>query len=217
MDVGVLDALQRALDQQLQLVQVLAELGLQTFVVEQLDAQAQARNRRTQVVGNGAEQLRTLGQVAADALAHAVERAAYLDHLTAPAFRHWRNIGTQRQIARSPRQAFERPALPVHQQADEQQQQCRGEDDEADLLARQALGFQAGVGLWHQRSDVQPLALAQADLGHQHRRVERFEGQRIMRPGAWQLIELQAAVENTQVVGADELDGNFHLRTEALA
>ncbi|MNE09436.1 hypothetical protein D3C80_1021100 [compost metagenome] len=38
-----------------------------------------------------------------------------------------------------------------------------------------------------------------------------------MRPGARQLIELQAAVEDPQVLGADKLEGNIHLRAEALA
>ncbi|MNH11788.1 hypothetical protein D3C79_713120 [compost metagenome] len=104
----------------------------------------------------------------------------------------------------------------MHQQADEQQQQSRGQHDEADLLTRQALGLQAGVGLGQQRGDVQPLPLAQADLGDQHRRVEWLQGQRVMRPGAWQFVELQAAVEDTQVVRPDELHGNFHLRTQAL-
>lgn len=137
-----------------------AELGLQTLVLQQLDAQAQAGDRCAQVVGDGTEQLAALGQVAADALAHAVERAPHLDHFTATAFGHWRHISAQRHLPRSPRQALERPALPVHQQADEQQQQRRGQHDEAYLLARQALGFRAGVGLGQQRGDVQPLALA---------------------------------------------------------
>ncbi|MNN75055.1 hypothetical protein D3C81_1913220 [compost metagenome] len=65
----------------------------------------------------------------------------------------------------------------MHQQTDEQQQQGGGEHDETDLLAWQAFGLKAGIGLRQQRGDVQPLALAQADLRHQHRRVERLQGQ----------------------------------------
>ncbi|MNP43638.1 hypothetical protein D3C76_1374680 [compost metagenome] len=37
-----------------------------------------------------------------------------------------------------------------------------------------------------------------------------------MRPGAWQFVELEAAVEDAQVIGPDELHGNLHLRTQAL-
>ncbi|MNH25356.1 hypothetical protein D3C79_853440 [compost metagenome] len=37
-----------------------------------------------------------------------------------------------------------------------------------------------------------------------------------MRPGTRQLIELQAAVEDAQVIGGDEFDGNFHLRAQPL-
>ncbi|MCY1431282.1 hypothetical protein D9M71_472470 [compost metagenome] len=215
-DVGVLHALEGALDQQFQLIEVAAEFGLKRLVVEQLDAQAQAGDRRAQVVGNGAEQLAALGQVTADALAHAVERPAHLDHFAATAFGHWRHICAQRHLPRSPRQALEWPALPVHQQADEQQQQGGSEHDEADLLTWQALGLQAGIRLGQQRGDVQPLALAQAYLRYQYRRIERFQGQRVMRPGAWQFVELEAAVEDAQVIGPDELHGNFHLRTQAL-
>ena len=183
-DVGVLYALQGAFDQQLQLVQVLAELGLQALVLQQFDTQAQAGDWRAQVVGNGAEQLAAFGQVAADSLTHAVERPTNLDHFTAARFSQRRHIGAQRHFPRSPRQPFERPTLPVHQQADEQQQQGCGEHDETDLLPRQAFGLQAGIGFRQQRGDIQPLPLTQTDLRYQHRRVEWFQGQRVMRPGA---------------------------------
>ncbi|MCY1536542.1 hypothetical protein D9M68_720020 [compost metagenome] len=128
--------MQRALDQQLQLVQVAAELGLQRFVVEQFDAQAQAGNRRAQVMGNGAEQLAALAQVATDALAHAVERPADLDHLAAARLGQRLDLGAQGHFPRRHRQTLERPALPVHQDADEQQQETAGEDDEPQLLGR---------------------------------------------------------------------------------
>jgi len=94
-DVGVLYTLQSPFDQQFQLVEVLAELGLQMLVLEQFHTQAQTRDRRTQVMGNGAEQLGTLGQVTADALAHAVERPPHFDHFAAAALGYRRHIGAQ--------------------------------------------------------------------------------------------------------------------------
>ncbi|MNR47387.1 hypothetical protein D3C85_1664820 [compost metagenome] len=115
--------MQRALDQHLQLVQVAAELGLQLLVIKQLDTQAQARDRRAQVVGDGAEQLAAFGQVAADALAHGVEGPAHLLHFTATAFGHRLDVGPQRHLPCGQGQALERAALPVHQQTDEQQQE----------------------------------------------------------------------------------------------
>ncbi len=77
--------LQRPFDQQLQFIQVAAELGLQVLVLQQFDPQAQAGDRGAQVVGDGTEQLAALGQVAADALAHAVERPAHFHHFAAAA------------------------------------------------------------------------------------------------------------------------------------
>ena len=56
-NIGVFHALQRALDQHFQLIQITAELVLQLLVFQQLDAQAQAGDGRAQVMGNGAEQL----------------------------------------------------------------------------------------------------------------------------------------------------------------
>ncbi|MNN38353.1 hypothetical protein D3C81_1523480 [compost metagenome] len=94
MDVGVLHTLQRAFDQQFQLIQITAELGLQLFVFKQFDAQAQTGDWCAQVMGNRAEQLAALGEVAADALAHGVEGAAYFDHFTAAALSHWLDVGT---------------------------------------------------------------------------------------------------------------------------
>ena len=188
-DVGVFHALQCAFDQQLQLIQIAAEFGLQLFVFEQFDAQAQAGDWRAQVMGNRAEQLAALGQVTADAFAHGVERAADFDHFTATALRHRLDIGAQRQIPRCPRQTLERPALPVHQQADEQQQKAAGEDDKPHLLRRQALLFETGVRLRQQRCDVQPLARGHLNLRDQHRRIHRFKRQGVMRPGARQFIK----------------------------
>ncbi|MNG08743.1 hypothetical protein D3C84_921230 [compost metagenome] len=105
----------------------------------------------------------------------------------------------------------------MHQHADEQQQKAAGEQDEPQLLARQALVFQADVGFGQQRGQVQPLALADANLGDQNRRVERLQAQRVVRPGARQLVELEAAVEDAQVVRTDELQRQLQLLAEALA
>ena len=94
-DVGVLHALQRALDQQFQLIQIAAELGLQFFVFKQFDPQAQAGDRRTQVMGYRAEQLTAFSQVAADALAHGVEGATDLHHFAAAALGHRLDVSAQ--------------------------------------------------------------------------------------------------------------------------
>ena len=146
-DVGVFHALQRALDQQFQFIQVTAEFVLQVLVFQQFHTQAQAGDGRAQVMGNRAEQLAALGQVTADAFTHGIECTAHFHHFTAAAFSHRLHIGAQGHVPRRSRQALERSALPVHQQADEQQQKTAGEHDEPHLLGRQALLFQAGVGL----------------------------------------------------------------------
>ncbi|MNN40982.1 hypothetical protein D3C81_1550740 [compost metagenome] len=168
-------------------------------------------------MGNGAEQLAAFGQVTADALAHGVEGAPDLDHFAATALGHRFHVGPQRQVPRRPRQALERTTLPVHQQADEQQQKAAGQDDEPHLLRRQALLFKTGVGLGQQRGDVQPFARRHLDLRDQHRRVHRLQGQRVVRPGAWQLIELQAAIEDAQVFRADEGHRDVRVLAEGLA
>ena len=159
-------------------------------------------------MGNGAEQLAAFGQVATDAFAHGIERAGHLDHLAASAFGHRFHLGAQRHMPRGTCQALERTTLQMHQQADEQQQEGRGQQDEPQLLGRQYGFLQAGVGLRQQRGDVQPLPWCQLDLRHQHRRIDRLQGQCVMRPGAWQFVELQAAVEDAQIIRADESHRN---------
>ena len=205
-DIGVFHALQRALHQQFQLVQVAPELLLQALVLEEFYPQAQAGDRRAQVMGDGAEQLPALVQVAVDALVHGVEGARHLHQFAGAALLQRCRRTAQGQVAGGARQALERTALPMHQQAGEKQQQQAGENDREHLLRLQSLGFQADVRRRHQAGDVQPLAVADADLGHQHRRVHRFQGQRVVRPGTRQLVELQRAVEQAQLVGTDELD-----------
>ncbi len=121
-DIGVLHTLQRPFDQHLQFVEITAELQLQLFVFEQFDPQPQARDGRAQVMGNGAEQLATLGQIATDALAHGIEGAADFHHLAAATLQHRRHLlRAQRHIPGRAGQALERATLPVHQQTDEQQ------------------------------------------------------------------------------------------------
>ncbi|MNL10924.1 hypothetical protein D3C87_1317390 [compost metagenome] len=168
-------------------------------------------------MGNRAEQLATFGQIAADAFAHGVERAPHFNHFAATTFGHRLDVGAQRQIPRRPRQTLERSALPVHQQADEQQQETAGENDEPHLLRRQALLFKTGVRLGQQRGDIQPFARCHLNLRDQHGRVHRFQGQRVVRPGAWQLIELQAGVENPQILGTYEGHRNISVVTQGLS
>lgn len=55
------------------------------------------------------------------------------------------------------------------------------------------------------------------DLGDQHRRVHRFQGQGVVGPGTRQLIELQAAIENPQVLGADEGHRDIGVVAQGLA
>ena len=104
----------------------------------------------------------------------------------------------------------------MHQQADEQQQKAAGEGDEPHLLRWQALLFKAGVGLGQKRGDIQPFAWRHLDLGDQHGRIYRFQGQRVMGPGAWQFIELEAGIENPQVFRADESHRNVRVLAQGL-
>ena len=113
--------------------------------------------------------------------------------------------------------AFQWPALPAHQQTDEQQQEGAGQHDEPQLLHRQPLVFRADVGCRHQRGEIEPFLRRDLDLRHQHRWRQRFEAQRVVGPGARQLLELDAAVEDAQIVRADELDGQVHCATQTLA
>ncbi len=217
MDVGILDALQRALDEQLEFVEVTAELVLQGRILEQLHPQAQAGDRRAQVVGDGGEQLRALGQVAPDSLAHGIECPTDLDHLAPACLGQQLHFAAQGHVPRRLRQPLERAALPVHEDADEQQQEAGGEQDEPELLVRNALVLQADVGRRHQRREVQPLARRDLYLRDQHGRVQGLQAQRVVRPGSRQFVELQSAVENAQIIGVDEVDRDVHLVAEALA
>ncbi|MNP38827.1 hypothetical protein D3C76_1323690 [compost metagenome] len=168
-------------------------------------------------MGDGAEQLAAFAEVAADAFTHAVEGAAHFHHFAAAGLGQRLHLGAQGHFPRSRGQALQRPALPVHQQADEQQQEAAGEDDEPQLLGGQALVLQAGIGLGHQRGEVQPFARADLDLRHQHRGIHRLQGQRVMGPGTRQFVELEAAVEDAQLVRADEVQRHVHLLAQALA
>lgn len=162
------------------------------------------------------KQLPALVQVAVDALMHGVEGARHLHQFAGAALLQRCRRTAQGQVAGGARQALERTALPMHQQTGEKQQQQAGENDREHLLRLQSLGFQADVRRRHQAGDVQPLAFADADLGHQHRRVHRLQGQRVVRPGTRQLVELQRAVEQAQLVGTDEFDLQLDLLAQAL-
>ncbi|VVN70900.1 hypothetical protein PS685_05027 [Pseudomonas fluorescens] len=184
-NVGVFHALQRAFDQQLQLVQIAPELGLQLFVLQQFDPQAQAGNGRAQIMGDGTEQLAALGQITTDAGTHGIEGARHLDHFTAAAHLDRLDLVlTQRHVPGRSRQTLERTALPVHQQADEQQQKNTAEHDKPHLQGRQPLLFETGVGLGQQGGDIQPFTGHHLDLCDQDRRIDRLQRQCKMRPGA---------------------------------
>ena len=151
MNIGVFYTLQRAFDQQLQLIQIATELMLQLLVFKQLNPQTQTGDGRAQIMGNSTEQLAALSQVATDARTHGIERPCDFHHLTATAdFDGFNLFLTQRQIPRSPRQPLERAALPVHQQTDGKQQKNTAQRNEPQLHGRQPFFFQAGVGLWQQ-------------------------------------------------------------------
>ena len=216
-DVGVLDALQGALDQQVQLVKIAHQLGLHHLVVHQLGAQAQPGNGRAQVVGDGAEQLGALVQVTGDAFPHGVEGAGDLADLLGALLAHRRRMHLQRQLSRGTRQPLERATLPADQQADEQQQEGAAEDHEQQLLQRQPGLVQAVVGRRHEGGEIHPLPFADADLGHQHRRLQRLQTQGVVRPGARQFVERHGAVEQPQLLRADEFDVHRHGRAQAFA
>lgn len=214
-DIGVLHALQRALHQQFQLVQVAPELLLQALVLEEFYPQAQAGDRRAQVVGDGAEQLPALVQVAVDALMHGVEGARHLHQFAGAALLQRCRRTAQGQVAaararRLSGRLCQCISKPVKSSSNRLVKTIEH------LLRLQSLGFQADVRRRHQAGDVQPLAFADADLGHQHRRVHRLQGQRVVRPGTRQLVELQRAVEQAQLVGTDEFDLQLDLLAQAL-
>ncbi len=168
-------------------------------------------------MGNRAEQLAALGQITADTLAHVVEGTADLDDLAGTDLGQRTHFASHRELPRRLGQALQWPALPAHQQADEQQQEGAGQHDEPQLLHRQPLVFQADVGCRHQRGEIEPFLRRDLDLRHQHRWRQWFEAQRVVGPGARQLLELDAAVEDAQIVRADELDGQVHRATQTLA
>ena len=80
-NVGLFHRLQRPLHHQLQLVQILVELGYLGFVIEQLDPQPQPGDGGLEIVGDGAEQPLPVVYEAADALLHDVEGAGRRHYL----------------------------------------------------------------------------------------------------------------------------------------
>ena len=81
MDVGVFDGLQGTFDHHLQIVQILVEFADQRLILQQLGAQAQAGDWGLQIVGDGAEEVLPIIDIAADTLLHDIDGAGHGHHL----------------------------------------------------------------------------------------------------------------------------------------
>ena len=195
---AVLDALQRALDHHVELVEVLVEVRAQLVVVQHLGAQLQARDRRLQVVRDAREQALAILHEALDARLHVVERAGRAAQLDGAGLGHRARVHRAAEgrgcVGDALQRARERARDGQHQH--EHRQQRRALQQQA--VARERVGAVQEVRVGQRGGQQQAAAGGHVGLDHQHRRAPWPQQHRADDPVVRQLVQRAAVAGDRQ-------------------
>ena len=187
MDVGILHRLQCAFDHHLQIIQILAELGDELLILQQLDPQAQPGDGGLEIVGDGAEEALPIIDIAAKPVLHDIDGAGNGDHFAGARLRQCFLVDILAQAHRRIGQLAQWTGLPAHQQHGKEKEQGGEQQDEADLVRRQGALIQRHEGGRQHCGQIEPFARCQLDLGDQYRWGHGVNQQSMLYPGGRQI------------------------------